>query len=172
MAPEESAPAATGSRLGRFIQTYHSFLSSFVIGVAGLVATTIWQFRQAEIARREAESGEGIARTQADHDRKIARAEICRDDKLSERSTAIAELLRDELEAANQLGSDPRQGPLALLVEENEVQRNAPKLSWLFEPYLQGLYEHRRWKDIERFESFSPGARLVGALTFATARTG
>src|SRR5256885_2852421 len=86
-------------------------------------------------------------------------AEICRDDKLSERSTAIAELLRDELEAANQLGSDPRQGPLALLVEENEVQRNAPKLSWLFEPYLPGLYEHRRSKDIERFESFSPGAR-------------
>ena len=49
------------SRLGKFIQTYHSFLSTFVIGAAGLVATSIWQYRQSEIARRQAESQAQIA---------------------------------------------------------------------------------------------------------------
>jgi hypothetical protein len=253
------------SRLGQFIQKYHGFLSSFVIGVAGLVATTIWQFRQAEITRRQADSQEEIAKTKADNDWRIARAEIlaknldvladqkrdsadrrfgvllsltrsniidpelavsyalelgkdippymravlastrgksyaqlaqafamtclqrfgverpaeiCQDDRLQERSAAIADLVRDEMEAANQLeGQHPADqravgSPMSLLVDEDEVQRNAPKLSWLFEPYLQSLYEHRRWRDIERFETFSGGARLVGAITFATSRTG
>jgi hypothetical protein len=255
----DEAPEKPASKLGKFIQTYHSFLSSFVIGVAGLVATSIWQFRQAEISRRQADSQEAITKTKADNDWKIARAEIlaknldiladqkpdsadrrfgvllsltrsdiidpelavsyalelgkeipvymrsvlastrgksypqlaqafamtclqrfgveraaelCGDDKLSERSNAIAELLRDEMEAHNQLGGDPRLSPLALLTDEEDVQRNAPKLAWLFEPYLQSLYEHRRWTDIEHFEAFAPGAKLVAALNFATARTG
>jgi hypothetical protein len=258
MATAESPPPE--SRLARFIQTYHGFLSSFVIGVAGLVATTIWQFRQAEMTRRQADSQEEIARTKADNDWRIARAEIlaknldvladqkpdsadrrfgvllsltrsniidpelavsyalelgkevpvymravlastknksypqlaqafamtcvqrfgveranevCQDDRLRERSDAIAELVRDEMAAAAPAGVDRRRAtPLALLVDEDEVQRNAPKLSWLFEPYLQALYERRRWTDIEQFEGFSGGARLVAALTFATARTG
>jgi hypothetical protein len=257
LSPEPAEGPA--SRLGKFIQTYHSFLSSFVIGVAGLVATSIWQFRQAEISRRQADSQEAITKTKADNDWKIARAEIlaknldiladqkpdsadrrfgvllsltrsdiidpelavsyalelgkeipvymrsvlastrgksypqlsqafamtclqrfgveraaevCGDDKMAERSNAIAELLRDEMEAQNQLGGDPRKSPLSLLTDEEEVQRNAPKLAWLFEPYLQSLYEHRRWTDIEKFEAFSPGAKLVASLNFATARTG
>ena len=45
-------------------------------------------------------------------------------------------------------------------------------MSWLFEPYLQDLYERRQWKEIAAFESFSTGARLVAALVLATARTG
>jgi hypothetical protein len=98
--------------------------------------------------------------------------ELCKDDALEDRSQAIADLVRDEMEAVDQQGGDPRQGPMMLLHDEEEVQRNASKLSWLFEPYLQGLYEHRRWKEIERFEGWSSGARLVAALTFATARTG
>jgi hypothetical protein len=251
------APAQE-SRLGQFIQKYHGFLSSFVIGVAGLVATTIWQFRQAEMSRRQADSQEQITRTKAENDWRIARAEIlaknldvladqkpdsadrrfgvllsltrsgiidpelavsyalelgkeiptymravlastrnksyaqlaqafvmtciqrygvdrpaeiCQDDRLEERSAAIADLIREEMDNPVQ-GESGRQGPLSLLINEDEVQRNAPKLSWLFEPYLQSLYERRRWKDIDQFESFSPGARLVGALTFATASTG
>jgi hypothetical protein len=254
VAADEGPPAE--SRLGQFIQKYHGFLSSFVIGVAGLVATTIWQFRQAEITRRQAASQEDIAKTKAENDWRIARAEIlaknldvladqkrdsadrrfgvllsltrsniidpelavsyalelgkdvpvymrtvlastrnksytqlaqafslncvqrygvdgppsCRDDRLDERSDAIAALVRDEIEAQPS-GYDP-QGPMALLRDEDEVQRGAPKLAWLFEPYLQALYEHRRWKDIDRFEVSSEGARLVAALNFATARTG
>jgi hypothetical protein len=76
---ESSAePGSTGkpSKLGKFIQTYHSFLSSFVIGVAGLVATSIWQYRQSQIASQQARSEQSIAQTKAENDWRIARAEI------------------------------------------------------------------------------------------------
>jgi hypothetical protein len=247
------------SRLGRFIEKYSSFLSSFVIGMAGLIATSIWQYRQSESARVEAETQRRLAQAKADNDWKIARAEIlaknldalatqgpgsadrkfgvllsltrgsildpelavsyalelgkenpyymrsvlastpnrsyaqlaqafaltcvqrfgverevelCRDDKLAERSDAIAALIQDDLEAAAALGGDQRKGPLGLMAREEDVQGMPGKLAWLFEPYLQDLYEHKRWTDIDRFEAFSPGAKLVSALVLATARTG
>ncbi len=72
----ESTPPEPTSRLGKFINRYSSFLSSFVIGMAGLVATSIWQYRQSQIAARQAESEQAIARTKADNDWRIARAEI------------------------------------------------------------------------------------------------
>jgi hypothetical protein len=255
------APKSTGwaGRLGQFIQTYHSFLSSFVIGVAGLVATSIWQFRQSKTAAEQARSDQAIARTKADNDWRIARAEIlsknlnvlstqgpgsadqrfgvllsltrgaiidpelavsyalelgkdnasymravleataqknynqlaqgfkmtcmqrfgvekaaeiCKDDALSQRSDAIAEVFQDELEATAAVSAPAGSGPLAILKEEREVQAFPGKMSWLFEPYLQDLYERRQWPEIQRFEGFSTGARLVGALVLATARTG
>jgi hypothetical protein len=112
--------------------------------------------------------------------------ELCRDDRLAERSDAIAEVIREDLEAASTMASAPspagaarepprppgEHGPLSLLAREQEVQTMAGKLAWLFEPYLQDLYEHKRWNDIDRFENSSPGARLVAALALATARTG
>jgi hypothetical protein len=249
----------TGSAFARFIQTYSTFLSTFVIGVAGLVATSIWQYRQGEISRTQAEAQTEMAREKARSDWRIARAEIlaknldvlstqkpetadkrfgvllsltrgdmidaelavsyalelgkdsplymrtilgstkeknyhqlarafamtclqrfgvqravpiCKDDQLEERSQAIADLVQDEMESMFQNGGDLRQGPMMLLMKEEDVQRNASKLSWLFEPYLQGAYERRKWNEIGRFEAFSPGARLVAALTLATARTG
>jgi hypothetical protein len=64
------------SKIGKFVIKYHTFLSSFVIGVAGLIATSIWQYRQSVTARHQAESQEQIARTQADNSWKIERAEI------------------------------------------------------------------------------------------------
>jgi hypothetical protein len=64
------------SRLGKFVIKYHTFLSSFVIGVAGLIATSIWQYRQSETARRAAESQQKVAETQAANSWKIERAEI------------------------------------------------------------------------------------------------
>jgi hypothetical protein len=63
-------------RFGRFIQAYSSFLSTFVIGAAGLVATSIWQYRQSEIAAKQAESQQKIAITQAENTWRIERAEI------------------------------------------------------------------------------------------------
>jgi hypothetical protein len=63
-------------RFGLFIQTYSSFLSTFVIGAAGLVATSIWQYRQAETAGRQAESQQKIAAAQAENNWRIERAEI------------------------------------------------------------------------------------------------
>lgn len=246
------------SRLGHFITTYSSFLSSFVIGVAGLVATSIWQYRQSQNAARQADSEQAIARTKADNDWRIARAEIlaknlnvlasqapdsadqrfgvllsltrgsildpelavsyalelgkvnpdymrtvlsstaqknylqlehaflltclqrfgvernapiCKNDKLSDRSDGIAELIQDELDAASAVGN-AAQGPLVLLKEERDVQEKPAKMMWLFEPYLQDLYERRQWKEIGAFEASSQGARLVAALVLATARTG
>ncbi len=262
--PRQADPAAkprvpeSPSQLGRFIQTYHGFLSSFVIGVAGLVATSIWQYRQAQNTARQAQSEQAIAKTKADNDWRIARAEIlaknlnvlasqapdsadqrfgvllsltrgsildpelavsyalelgkvnpsymrsvlastaqknyvqlehafkltclqrfgveraadiCKDDRLSERSDAIAQLLEDEIEAAATSGK-VSEGPLVLLKDERDVQARPLKLMWLFEPYLQDLYERRQWKDIAAFEGSSTGARLVAALILATARTG
>lgn len=293
--PERPAPADGSkrvrepSRFGHFIQTYSGFLSSFVIGVAGLFATSIWQYRQSITAEKAAASEEAIARTKAENDWRIARAEIlaknlsvlssqgpetadqrfgvllsltrgsildpelavsyalelgkvnadymrsvlastaqknyvqlehafaltclqrygveraaaiCKDDKLSERSDAIAGLIEDELSAAATTiavaaeGDAPaktaagRSGPgtgtggarsaaavleaspLGLLHEERDVQARPAKLMWLFEPYLQDLYERRQWKEITQFESTSVGARLIAALVLATARTG
>jgi hypothetical protein len=64
------------SRIGKFIVRYHTFLSSFVIGAAGLVATSIWQFRQAETAQHQAQAQQKVAETQAENSWKIERAEI------------------------------------------------------------------------------------------------
>lgn len=246
------------SKFGHFIQTYSGFLSSFVIGVAGLIATSVWQYRQSKTAEQQSLSEQAIAKTKADNDWRITRAdilsknlnvlstqgpntadqrfgvllsltrgaiidpelavsyalelgrdnpsymrsvlestanknyeqlsqgfkmtclqrfgvekaaEICKDDALSERSDAIADVIQDELNASLASGNASA-GPLALLHDEREVQEIAGRLSWLFEPYLQDLYERRQWKEIERFESTSTGARLVAALMLATARTG
>jgi hypothetical protein len=71
---KSSDPQAT--RVGKFIQTYHGFLSSFVIGAAGLIATSIWQFRQAEIAGRQAAAQQKVAETQAENNWKIEKAKI------------------------------------------------------------------------------------------------
>jgi hypothetical protein len=244
------------TRLGKFIQTYSAFLSSFVIGVAGLIATSIWQYRQSEIARRQAESQQKIAETNAANSWRIERAEIlaknlqilstrgaatleqrygvllsltrgdiidpelavsyalelgkensdymksvlastnnkdylqlahafqltcvqkfgvtrdvdlCKGDRDSERADALAQLISDEMDAARATG---RPGPLTLLKDERGVQATAQRLSWLFEPYLQSLYERRQWNEITNFENSSQGARLVAALVLATSRTG
>ncbi len=258
-APAAGSPPEKVSKLGKFIQTYHGFLSSFVIGVAGLVATSIWQYRQSQIAAQQAHSEQTIAETKAENDWRIARAEIlsknlnvlsaqgpgsadqrfgvllsltrgaiidpelavsyamelgkdnptymrtvleatgqknyeqlaqgfkltcverygvekatelCKDDVLADRSDAIAQVILDEMEATEAVRAPAASGPLSLLHEEREVQATPGKMAWLFEPYLQDLYERRQWQEIQRFESFSTGAQLVGALVLSTARTG
>src|SRR5262249_33010720 len=75
-AAEESSKKFETGRLGHFIQTYSGFLSSFVIGMAGLVATSIWQYKQSEIARRQADSQQKVAETNAANQWRIERAEI------------------------------------------------------------------------------------------------
>lgn len=76
MADPDPTPSAAPSRLGSFIQTYSSFLSSFVIGIAGLIATSIWQWRQSEITQHQADSQQKLAEIKADNDWRIERAEI------------------------------------------------------------------------------------------------
>ncbi len=253
-----STPDPNQTRLGVFIQKYSSFLSSFVIGMAGLIATSIWQYRQSENAHAEAQTQRQLAQDKATSDWNIARAEIlaknmdvlgtqdpaaadrkfgvllsltrghiidpelavsyalelgkdkpyymrsvlgstpnknysqlaqafaltclqhfgvernvdvCNDDRLAERSDAIAALIQADVEAAFGLGK-PNEGPMSLLRREEDAQAAPGKLAWLFEPYLQDLYEHKRWTEIARFEAFSPAARLVAALDLSTAHTG
>jgi hypothetical protein len=251
--------AGKKSRLAKFIQEYHGALSTLFLGLAGLIATSIWQYRQSVTAEAGAKSEQAIARTKADNDWRIARAEIlsknlnvlsttgpqsadqrfgvllsltrgaildpelavsyalelgkdnasymravleataeknygqlaqafkmtclqrfgvekaaeiCKDDALAERSDAIAQVFQDELEAVTAASQPAGAGPLSILKDEREVQAFPGKMAWLFEPYLQDLYERRQWQEIDRFEKFSTGARVVAALMLATARTG
>jgi hypothetical protein len=76
MADEEQPKDDKPTGVGGFIQTYSGFLSSFVIGVAGLIATTMWQWKQSDIARHQAESQQKLAEIKADNDWRIERAEI------------------------------------------------------------------------------------------------
>ena len=98
-------------------------------------------------------------------------AAICKDDALSDRSDAIAQVFQNELQSAAAANLPAAQGPMSVLKDERQVQASPGKLAWLFEPYLQDVYERRQWQDIQRFEGFSTGARLV-VLVLATARTG
>ena len=74
--PDKPSSEIETSRIGRFIQTYHSFLSSFVIGAAGLVATSIWQYRQSETAKQQAETQQAVAARQAENSWNIEKADI------------------------------------------------------------------------------------------------
>jgi hypothetical protein len=250
----EPADQDKPSRVGKFIQTYHSFLSTFVIGAAGLIATSIWQYKQSEIARRQAESQQHIATTQAENSWRIERAEIlsknlqvlatsgessveqrygvllsltrgnildpelavsyalelgkdnsdymksvlsntteksysrlanafeltctqrfgmtrdvpiCKADMHADRAAAIADLFADETEAARKHGE---LGPMVVLQDERDVQATPARLAWLFTPYLSTLYERRQWKEIQKFEAQSVGARLIAALVLGPAR--
>ena len=64
------------SRLGRFLTKYATLVSSTVLGIAGLAATSIWQFRQAANAQQQAESQQHVAEEQAENSWKIERADI------------------------------------------------------------------------------------------------
>jgi hypothetical protein len=88
--PAVAAPAEDTSRLGRFITRYHTFLSSFVIGAAGLIATSIWQYRQSETTRNQAIAEQKVAETAAENSWKITRADI-----LSKNLSVLASTGRD-----------------------------------------------------------------------------
>lgn len=253
---DETNPDKDTSKFGRFIMKYHTFLSSFVIGAAGLVATSIWQYRQSEVSKKQAESQQKVAETQAENQWRIERAEIlaknlsvlsaqgpgsveqrygvllslargnildpelavsyalelgkenpdymqsvlsntagkdyhrlsrayvlsceekygiarnvpiCSNDKLSARSEAIAQLISDETQAAQAQGQP---GPLVLLKDERDVQQNVQRYAGLFEETLNDYYERRLWDEIARFQNYSTGAHIIGALVLAAARTG
>jgi hypothetical protein len=249
---------STLSAIGKFISTNSSFFSSFVIGIAGLTATSTYQCNQVKLAARQADSQMQIAREQADNNWRIERAKIlsqnlqtltargfdtaeqrygvllslsrgnildpdvslsyalelgrdnpeymrsvlaniehkdeayyrriltaywvtcgqrygvsselveaCKPDSvLGPRSTALAQLVADDLEAM--VTGDRVEGPMVLLRDEREVHENLSKLTGLFSIYLQDVFERRQWKWIWQFLEYSRGARLVGALVLST----
>jgi hypothetical protein len=73
--PEPERPEPTG-RIARLFAKHPQMVSSFVIGVAGLIATTIWQWRNYHTQREQADAQQKVAETQAANGWKIARADI------------------------------------------------------------------------------------------------
>lgn len=85
VAPAAVVPAATAvpeipqtrwQRFAKFLTQNHNFVSSVVIGGAGLMATSLYQCNQTQMARQQAESQQRIAREQADNNWRIERAKI------------------------------------------------------------------------------------------------
>jgi len=63
-------------KLGQFIEKYSTFLSSFILGLAGLIATALYQNQNTKIAQKQAEAQIAISQNDAETKWKIARAEI------------------------------------------------------------------------------------------------
>ncbi|MFT3696305.1 MAG: hypothetical protein QM831_24405 [Kofleriaceae bacterium] len=59
-----------------FLEKYATILSSTVLGIAGLAATSIWQCRQSSNADRQAHAQQQVAQTQAENSWKIERADV------------------------------------------------------------------------------------------------
>lgn len=70
--PEEAKPG----RIGRLLQKHPQLVASSVIGVAGLIATSIWQYRQQQTQKTQAEAAQRVAETQAANSWKIERTEV------------------------------------------------------------------------------------------------
>jgi len=251
----EKKHAPPETKLSAFLTRYATLLSSTVLGIAGLSATSIWQCRQSSVSEQQARAQQQVAATQADNSWKIERADIlsknivvlsatgpetaeqrygvllsltrgnlldpelaesyalelgkdnaenmqsvlgnvpgknyarlaraytvsCKNrygispaieactNKLDERSKAIAQVVSDEADTAITAGTP---GPLVLLDDEDEVQMHVQRVSALFTPLLDSLYEDRKWDSITKFSAHSNGAHLVTALVLAAAHTG
>ncbi|MEO8843450.1 MAG: hypothetical protein ABI704_17875 [Kofleriaceae bacterium] len=73
---EPEKPQEPQSRLGAFLTKYATLVSSTVLGVAGLSATSIWQCRQSSTAEEQSMAQQKVAQTQAENSWKIERADI------------------------------------------------------------------------------------------------
>ena len=75
-AERPARPPSTWRSFTKFLSANTNFVSSFVIGGAGLIATSLYQCNQTEMARQQAQSQQAIAREQADNNWRIERAKI------------------------------------------------------------------------------------------------
>ena len=71
--PEEPVPQG---RIARILQKHPQLVASSIIGVAGLIATSIWQYRQEQTQKTQAEAAQRVAETQAANSWKIERTEV------------------------------------------------------------------------------------------------
>src|SRR5437879_2173324 len=75
--PEPGPPSTTlSTKMGVFIEKYTIFLSSFVLGVAGLVGTCMHQSNQTKIETEKAQAEIHVSNIESDVKWQIARAEI------------------------------------------------------------------------------------------------
>jgi hypothetical protein len=73
---EPEKPQEPQSKVGAFLTKYATLLSSTVLGVAGLAATSIWQCRQSTVSEQQSVAQQKVAETQAENSWKIERADI------------------------------------------------------------------------------------------------
>jgi hypothetical protein len=74
--PDPAKRDVPPSRIGKLIVRYPTFLSSLVVGIAGLIATTMWQCRNYHSQRDAAAAAQKVTETQAANSWKIERTEI------------------------------------------------------------------------------------------------
>jgi hypothetical protein len=74
--PPPPAEEPQPGRIGRLLQKHPQLVASSVIGVAGLIATSIWQYRQQQTQKTQAEAAQKVAETQAANSWKIKRTEV------------------------------------------------------------------------------------------------
>jgi hypothetical protein len=176
--PPETPPEKE-SKLGKFVLKYHSFLSTFVIGAAGLLATSIWQYRQSEVARRQAESQEAIAKTNAENQWRIERAEILAKNLavLSSRGEGSAdqrygvllsltrgEILDPELAVsyALELGKDNAEYMQSVL--ESTADKDFAQLAHAYVITCQQRYGFARQVDICKLDTFGPRSEAIARV--------
>jgi hypothetical protein len=75
-AKQDNKPETPSSRFGAFLQKYATLLSSTVLGIAGLAATSMWQCRQSATTSQQASAQQRVAEMQAENSWKIERADI------------------------------------------------------------------------------------------------
>jgi hypothetical protein len=76
MADEDAARGPLKSRIAKLIAEHPQLVSSVIIGFAGLIATSIWQYRQQQTQKAQAEAAQKVAQTQAENSWKIERADV------------------------------------------------------------------------------------------------
>jgi len=75
--PAAAKPHETvGSKLGRLIGKHPQLVSSILLGIAGLIATSIWQYRQQQTQKDQAAAAQKVAETQAANSWKIERTDV------------------------------------------------------------------------------------------------
>src|SRR5690242_17841139 len=142
--PPKDAPAPPPQgihKLGHFIEKYSTFLSTFVLGIAGLAGTALYQSQNTKIEQRKAEAAIASAQSAADTQWKIARAEIL--------SKNLQVLLDKKPETA-----DTRYGVLLSLTREDVLDPELA-MSYAFDlnnaEYITSVIlsiQHKSWAQI------------------------
>src|ERR1700737_4869015 len=183
---EPGSSPSGGSRFAKFIQTYHTFLSSFVIGAAGLIATSIWQFRQSETAKQQAAAQLEISKRQAENSWRIERAQILAKNlqvlsapgaaNVEERYGVILSLTRGELldselavSYALDLGKEKPEYMRSIL--SSTANKDYWRLARAFEPTCEERYGISRAVEICQVDKLADRSAAIAELIWDEIQT-